>query len=355
MRKYHYLLAVAFLFSTVLVTNAQDSFSGLIKSSPADATKLLNAYASPFFKGLGVDQNSGWTNTAKTKGILKFDVRITASAAFISSADKTFDVTKIGLSNHVKPADASQTMAPTFGGAKNIDGPRLNIYDDNGNKVADFNMPAGVISVIPAPQIQVTVGLPQNTDITLRGIPKVTVGSDYGSISMIGFGLKHNIMQDIYGKTAGELLPFDLAVAIGYSHLNLTKTLSVTPENGAQPKDSQQSTDFSNQYLDGSFNSFTGEVIISKKLLSFTPFLALGYNTTHAGVTAVGNYPVTTGGTLLTNTYTTFTNPVSISENVISGVRADVGFELSLGFFRFYASGSLAQYKSVNAGIGFGI
>jgi len=83
--------------------------------------------------------------------------------------------------------------------------------------------------------------------------------------------------------------------------------------------------------------------------------LALGYNTTHAGVTAVGNYPVTTGGTLLTNTYTTFTNPVSISENVISGVRADIGFQLSLGFFRLYASGSLAQYKSVNAGIGFGI
>ncbi|MDP9079065.1 MAG: hypothetical protein M3O71_16685 [Bacteroidota bacterium] len=355
MRKRYIFLSIITLIGLASVANAQDAFSGLIKSSPADATKLFNAYAMPLFKGLGVDQNSGWNNTAKTKKTLRFDIRVTASAAFVSSADKTFDVTKIGLSDHVRPADASQTITPTFGGRKNIDGPLLNIYDDNGQKVSSFNMPAGVISFIPAPQIQATVGLIQNTDITLRAIPKVTVGNDYGSISMIGFGLKHDIMQDIAGKTADALIPFDLAIAIGYSHLKLDKTLSVTPENGAQPKDSQQSTDFSNQHIDGSFNSFMAQVIVSKKLLAFTPFLAVGYNTTHANVTAVGNYPVTTGGTLISNTYTTFTNPVSISEGVISGARADVGFQLNLGVFRFYTSYSIAQYSSVNAGIGFGI
>jgi hypothetical protein len=58
---------------------------------------------------------------------------------------------------------------------------------------------------------------------------------------------------------------------------------------------------------------------------------------------------------LFNNTYTTFTNPVSISENVVSGVRADIGFQLNLGFFRFYTSYTQAQYKSVNAGLGFGM
>jgi hypothetical protein len=354
MQKYHYFLAVVFLTTTASFVKAQDSFSGLIKSSPEDATKLLNAYALPLFRGLGIDQNSGWTNTAKTKSTLKFDVRITASAAFISANDKTFDVTKIGLSNHVRPANASQTIAPTFGGNKN-DGPLMNIYDDNGQKVSSFNTPAGVLSVIPAPQVQVTVGLIQNTDVTLRAIPKVSAGSDVGSVSMIGVGLKHDIMRDIAGKTADDLIPFDLAVALGYSHLNLNKSLTVNPDDGAQPKDSHQSTDFSNQHIDGNFNSFMGQLIVSKKLLAFTPFVAIGYNTTHANVAAIGNYPVTTGGNLLYSTYTTFTNPVSVSENVVGGARADIGFQLELGFFRFYASGSLAQYKSVNAGIGFGI
>jgi hypothetical protein len=355
MRKSLTFLAVTALIGLASAANAQDAFSGLIRSSPADATKLFNAYSMPLFKGLGIDQNSGWNNTAKTKKTLRFDIRVTASAAFVSSADKTFDVTKIGMSDHVRPADASKTITPTFGGQKNIDGPVLNIYDDNGRKVSTFTMPAGVISFIPAPQIQATVGLIQNTDITLRAIPKITVGSDYGSISMIGIGLKHDIMQDIAGKTADKLIPFDLAIAIGYSHLKLDKTLTVNPDDGAQPKDSQQSTDFSNQHIDGSFNSFMAQVIISKKLPAFTPFLAVGYNTTHANVTAVGNYPVTTGGTLLGTTYTTFTNPISISESVVSGARADIGFQLNLGVFRFYTSYSLAQYSSVNAGIGLGI
>jgi hypothetical protein len=350
-----------FIVSTIIVSlftagaaNAQDSFAGLIKSSPADATKLLNAYGMPLFKGLGVDQNSGWNNTARTKKLLRFDLRFTGSATFISSGDKTFDVTKIGLSDHLRPANPSQTIAPTFGGQKN-EGPLLNIYDDQGRKVGSFNTPQGLISVIPAPQLQVTVGLPQNTDITVRAMPTVKVSNDVGSISMIGFGLKHDIMQDIAGKTADELIPFDLAVAIGYSHLNLTRPITVNPDEGTQPANSQQSTDFSNQHIAGNFNSFMGQVIISKKILAFTPFLAVGYNTTHANVTAVGNYPVTSGYTLNGPTYTTFNNPISISESVISGARADIGFQLNFGFFRLYASYSQAQYKSVNAGIGFGI
>jgi hypothetical protein len=350
---YPYVIAGAMLF-TVTGVKAQDSFSGLIKSSPGDATKLLNAYALPLFKGLGVDQNAGWTNTAKTKKLLRFDIRITASGSFVSNDDKTFDVTKIGLSDHVRPDDPNETIAPTFGGPKTT-GPLLDIYNDNGTKVGSFNTPKGLISIIPAPQIQATVGIFNNTDLTLRGIPNINVGNNVGSISMIGFGLKHDIMQDIIGKTVDKLVPFDLAIVLGYSRLNLTRPLTVNPDEGATPENGQQSTDFSNQHFEGHFNSFIGQVVISKKLLFFTPFLAVGYNTTHANVTAVGNYPVTTGGTILTPTYTTFTNPVTINEGVISGARADVGFQLNLGFFRIYASYSQAQYKSVNGGIGFGI
>ncbi|WP_461451796.1 DUF6588 family protein [Mucilaginibacter sp.] len=358
MRKIYLALFISFL--GVTGAKAQDALSGLIKSSPADATKLLNAYGMPLFKGLGVDENSGWTNTAKTKNFLRFDVRITASGAFVSNADKTFDVTRIGLSDHVRPDNPNEIIAPTFGGAKTT-GPLLDIYDDNGNKVGSFNTPKGIISVIPAPQVQATIGIFDNTDITLRGIPNINVSSNVGSVSMIGAGLKHDIMQDIVGKTADELIPFDLAVAVGYSHLNLTRPLTVDPDQGATPQNNQQSTNFNNQHLEGHFNSFVGQLIISKRLVFFTPFLSVGYNTTYANVTAVGNYPLTTGTSLVpgpnfgSETYTTFTNPITISETVLNGVRADIGFQLNLGFFRFYASYSQAQYKSVNGGIGFGI
>jgi len=162
-------------------------------------------------------------------------------------------------------------------------------------------------------------------------------------------------MQDFVGKKADKLIPFDLAVALGYSHLSMNIPLTVNPDNGAKPKDGQQSTDFSNQHVGATFNNFMIQAIISKKLSFFTPFLSVGYNNTHTQFGTIGNFPVTTGETLTgTSTYTTYNNPINITETSIDGFRADLGFQLTPGFFRIYVSGSLAQYSSVNAGIGFG-
>ena len=38
---------------------------------------------------------------------------------------------------------------------------------------------------------------------------------------MIGIGIKHDIIQDFVGKKADKLIPFDLAIAFGYSRLNM--------------------------------------------------------------------------------------------------------------------------------------
>ena len=349
MKKIYNLLTITFLFLSATIVNAQDNIAGLIKSNPSDAAKLISAYAKPLFKGFGLGQNSGWNNTAKAKKLLHFDLRISASAAFVPASDKSFDVTKIGLSSHIGPANPTQTIAPTFAGNKDISGPLLNVYDDNHKQVGQFNIPAGRIAFIPAPQVQITAGLIDNTDVTVRTIPKINFDGT-GSASMFGFGFKHDIMQDIVGKTADDLIPFDLALAFGYSHLNLDVPVNVNADDNAQPASSSQNSDFSNQHIKGSFNSFMLQAIISKKLLFFTPFFSVGYNNTHTRIDALGNYPFTTGY----NTYTTYTNPVSLSESSVNGIRADLGFQLNLGFFRIYASGSLAQYKSADVGIGFG-
>ena len=216
-------------------------------------------------------------------------------------------------------------------------------------------MPTGKLSIIPLPQLQLTIGLPKNTDITVRGIPQINFGSNIGSVSMIGFGIKHDIIQDFVGKKADKIIPFDLAIAFGYSRLNMSVPLNVQPDNGAQPENGQQSTDFSNQHFEGHFNSFIAQAIISKKLLFFTPFLAVGYNTASANVATIGNYPVTTGEILIGQpTYTTFPNPINIKETTISSMRADLGFQLNLAIFRVYASYSASKYQSFSGGIGFG-
>jgi hypothetical protein len=341
---------MALLCASTLKVKAQNGFSQLIKSGPGDATKLVNAYAEPLFKGFGVGINSGWNNTAETKNTLKFDLRVTATGAFVPSADKTFDVTTLGLSNNIRPRAGSSTITPTIGGGGD-NRTTFDIFNDNNEKVDNFTMPEGKTSVIPAPQIQLTVGVLKNTDVTLRAIPKINMGNDVGRVSMIGFGVKHDIIKDFAG-TAGKIIPFNLAIAVGYTQLSLDIPLDVKPAAGAIPTPGNQSSNFDNQHIEGHFNGWNFQAIISKKVSFFTPFLSVGYNTANTNVKVLGNYPITTDAIAGQRFYENFSNPITIREKSINGIRADVGFQLELGAFRFYSSYSAAAYQSVNAGIG---
>jgi len=347
-----YLLLTAVIVLMAFNAKAQsDSFNELIRSSPADATKLIQNFAEPLFKGFGIGLNSGWNNTAKTKKFLHFDLRITANVAQVPVSGQSFDVTKIGLSNHLTVDPTSPTsIAPTFAGDKNAATPLMDINDNNGNKIGSFNMPNGVIKYIPAPDVQLTIGIFKNTDITVRTTPTVSIGSNGGSIGMIGFGIKHDIIQDFVGKKAKKLIPFDLAIAVNYNRINYTATLDVKPNTGEQPASSSQPTDFSNQKIKGYFSGTNVQAIISKKLLFFTPFLSVGYQGANTNISALGNYPVSSSAGF----YGVITDPVHINETSVSGFRTDVGFQLNLLLLRIFASYSPGQYQSVNGGIGLG-
>jgi hypothetical protein len=339
--------------------NAQNDDGGgisdLFKGNPADVNKLINAYTNPLFKGFGNSLNGGWTNTAKTQKFLHFAIRISASASIVPNADKTYDVNALGLS-YIKATDPSKSIAPTFGGDKNLStGITVSDPQAPNDPLRKYNttLPKGVIQYIPAPQVQLTVGLIKNTDFTLRLIPTFQVTSDVGSVGMFGFGLKHNFAQDF--STATHPMPFDFALAVGYTHLNYNKPLTVTPD--ADNGGTSGSQDYSNQQLSGHFSGWNAQVILSKKLLFFTPFVSVGYLTSSTNVGTTGNFPFVTGVNASGKpTYTTVADPISISgsQAEVSGARADVGFQLSLFFLKIYASYSFAQYQSANAGIGLG-
>ena len=91
-----------------------------------------------------------------------------------------------------------------------------------------------------------------------------------GSVSMFGFGVKHDIIQDFAGK--GKKKPFDLAFAVNYNRISLTKTLNVQPDAGSTPAPGQPTADFSTQHVTATFSGLNFQAIISKRLLFFTPF-----------------------------------------------------------------------------------
>ncbi len=142
MKKFYTLITSIILIIMVSQASAQSGngngnsngsgFDQLIKSSPGDATKLIQNFAEPLFKGFGIGLNSGWNNTAKTKKFLHFDLRISANIAQVPTSAQSFDVTQIGLSNHLQVDPSSTTnIAPTFGGSKSAATPLMDIKDNS--------------------------------------------------------------------------------------------------------------------------------------------------------------------------------------------------------------------------------
>ena len=331
---------------------AQNGIQDLFKSSPSDVTKLTSAYISPVLKGFSNGVNGGWTNTARTLKPLRFCIRVSVSGSVVSDADKSFDVTKIGLSSAIKPSSVSQNITPTFAGNTER-GSQITITDPTqaGNKFTT-SLPAGIYDIIPTPQAQLSVGLFANTDISLRITPTINGGPSVGSVKMFGIGLKHNFAKDL--GSDGKSLPFDLALALGYTRISLNLPLTVSPEtpNGGLTG----STDFSNQQLSAHFSGYNIQGILSKRLLLFfTPYVAIGYCSSSADIGLTGNYPFITGVNAKGQPiYTSIANPISINSNGVSGFHADAGVQLSLTLLKIYASYTAAQYSSYNVGIGLG-
>jgi hypothetical protein len=334
---------------------AQDGVSALVKSGPADAQKLAQAYLNPLFKGIGFGMNSGWYNSAKAKNLGKFDIRFQGSGAIVPLSDQSFDVSKIGLSNKTR-VNGSPITPTAFG--DNTTGSLIELFSDDNKKVGEFNMPNGTgLKFVPSPQIQATVGIIKNTDISIRYSPEIGKNSDMGSIQVLGFGVKHEITKLLLPGKSEKIIPVDIAVAFGYNQIKYKYQFKTT----AQIDDSNSGQNL-NQRVEGTFSGYTFDAILSKKLTIFTPFISVGYNTAKTDIGLLGRYIVRTAVPTLTSPlpnspdkFTTFTDPVKFDQKDITGIRSSLGFSLHLAFFRLYAAYSIGEYSAITGGIGFGI
>ncbi len=346
-------LCLTFSLSSVF---AQDGVSELIKSGPADAQKLAQAYLSPLFKGIGFGMNSGWYNSAKAKNLGKFDLRIQGSAAFVPTSDQSFDINTIGLSSRTR-VNGSAVTPTAFGDDRT--GSELVLFSDKNEEVGRFNMPNGTgIKFVPSPQVQLTVGVIKNTDISIRYSPEIGKNSDFGTVQVLGFGVKHEVTKLFFGKAA-KIIPIDIAVGFGYNQIKYKYQVKQ-----ADQVDDSNSGQNLNQRVEGTFSGYTFDAILSKKLAVFTPFVSVGYNTSKTDIGMLGRYIVQTDFQRIPGTqipdqtkpvYTTLTDPVKINQKDANGLRGSVGFSLHLLFFRLYGAYSVGEYTAATAGIGFGI
>lgn len=343
------------LFS--LVSFSQFNNVDFLRSAPSDGVKYIQAYISPWANAFGAGLNGGWYNTAKPHKLGGFDITTNISVGVVPTSAETFDLTKIGLSSSVT---AASSKAPTVAGPGS-DGPAMT-YKVNGVTLASFNAPKGSgLRYIPVPTAQIGIGLPFGTEVKVRFIPKIKIKD--GDVSLWGVGIMHSIMQYVPGY---KLSPFDVSVFAGYTKLSANVPLSLEPDlnfSQAYTTPYNTATAFSNQNLKTSVQALNVSALGSVKLAIITFYGGLGYCKTKTAVDVQGSYPTPVFVTTPAPGHVEYNNtgvktgadfPKLNIEN-FSGLRANVGFRLTMAVVTFHVDYTRAQYNVLTAGLGISI
>ncbi|MDP4208018.1 MAG: hypothetical protein Q8928_04305 [Bacteroidota bacterium] len=314
-----------------------------------DASSILSAYLKPFGEGFGHDLNGGWYTTAKVHKPLGFDLSITATGAMVPSSDKSIDLNTLGLSSS---ATVSQGTSPTIAGDK-VDGQTVSYKLSNGTKFTEFKMPQGTgLSIVPAPMVQVGLGLIKSTEVVVRFLPKTNLGNNVGSIGIFGLGVKHDIGQWI---PAIKRLPFlNISAFVGYTSLKANAGIDLQPSFYTSAAKGTLVIDYSNQDALLQVNGLTTNIIASIDIPVISVYAGLGLEKSKTTLKLNGNYPFPglIGSQLTVDDKFAQKDPVDATiSNTGLKPRLNAGLKFKLGFIHLHADYTLAKYNYVSAGL----
>jgi len=309
------------------------------------------SYLGPFATAFGTGMNSGTYRTAEPHKILGFDVTINLSMTTVPDAALTYDFyipdevnlpmdiegTKYNIplsgaslypgdctSSTFFGKDSSYTIVPDGDYAAGIVCDKLinehgfapsavdllateiaNTINDN----LTIYTPKGLgFSVLPVPMPQLSVGLPLNTELTLRGFT-VPLGESDEKLSFKGFGLKIGVNQFI--PTIPLVFP---ALSVGYYSTSMDLAGFITAKNS----------------------------ILTLQASKSVPILTLygGFGIESSSISVKVDNP-DTGENLL-----------DFSLDGDNGFRTTVGVRIKLLILSINVDYNIGKYSAVNAGIG---
>ena len=291
------------------------SFGQTATDATEDGKSLIEAYISPLGNSLGAALNNGWYNTAKPHSLGGFDVTITANIVMVPTDAKTFNISK--SNEGAFSGGETPTILGSGGGAEVT-------YSALPN-----DMPKGFnIPVIPLPMLQAGVGLIKGTELDFRYMPELKIGSA-GKVGLFGIGLKHDILQWV---PIVDKIPIDLSIQAGYTKLSSEIEL-IDPSATISP---QANLDVS---------ATTVNLILSKKLLMFTPYLGLGYNSTKTTFNVDGDYNIA-GYNIDVSKLT----KLDFESN--NNFRANIGFRFNIAVLALQANYTFSEYPTATIGAG---
>ncbi len=317
--------------------NAQ-SLNNILTAGIENSERFTDAYTAPVTESAIYGISNGWYNSADAKPLGGFEISVVGNITGFRNKDdkKSFEL-DIDDYENLSFTDGSQSKQVATG-LGDITGVEVIISDDNGLFSERFELPSGLSSedfnFIPSGYLQGSVGLIKGLEVKARFLPKIDF-EDSAEISLFGAGLQYDFTKLL---PADKLLPVAISAVIGYT--NLDGTYDFTDSN---------LVDGENQRIDASFNTWNFSAVVSTRKIPVINFYGgLGYITGKSDIDVLGEYVVRSGPF-----QATYTDPFSVSNNV-SGVTANIGTKLKLGFFRLNVEYNIAQFNTLTAGINFG-
>ena len=187
------------------------------------------SYLQPLANTMGAGMNSGIYTSAKVLPPFRPNFRVGGTFALVPSSEKSFMT-----SNPLYESVETATIFGTEVGEITL-------------AAEKYLLPKGAdLSLVPIPQMMVSLGLPFGNEVMFRGWFETKISSEIGDIAFWGVGLKHSIDQYF-----GDLFPLDMSVLGFYQKMDIA--------------------DFIN------LETYSANLAVSKKILMLTLYGGVGY------------------------------------------------------------------------------
>ncbi len=324
--------------ATVTFSKAQD-LNNLFLSGVNDAERFSNSYLAPVSEATIYSISNGWYNTADAKPLGGFEISIVGNMTGFKNKDdkKAFVLDPNDYENLDFVINPGQAR-PVSTALGDIEGIEVFVEDENGLFREEFELPSGLASenfnFIPSGYIQGSVGLVKGLEVKARFLPKIKFDDD-AKIGLFGAGLQYDFTKML---PADKLLPVAISAVIGYTGLT-----------GEYDFTDTELINGSDQRIDANFKTWNFSAVVSTRNIPVINFYGgLGYITGKSDIDVLGTYEVTSGPF-----QTTYTDPFSVSKKA-SGVTANLGTKIKLGFFRINADYNFSEFSTFTFGLNFG-
>ncbi len=315
-------LVFALCFFVYNSANSQNDVEGVIN----DLLFIADEFASPAAEGAAYQAGAGWFTSSQSLEPWHFEVSAHANALIVPSSKKQTSISNSKL-NVLELRDGNSAQVPTAYGAT------TDIYYQGQVMGESFEFQAleGVDKgFVPHAFVQVTMGLPYESEFTVRALPELTV--DGVAVSTYGAGVKHNFSQYFRFNEPEDL---QVSALITYSKFDANYQF--------EPKDIPMVAVL--DLVDVDANIWLFEALASKRYEDFEIFGALGATNSTFGYQMDGSGP-------FLGDINTALETLGDSELQFKG---DIGFNLYFNDFKVSTMATAGKFFNVNMGLHFRI